>query len=75
MGRISAQAKKFVRPHLNGKKLGVGWVPVHPSNSRKCKTGELRSSQVWEKVRLSLQSNQSKKGWRLAHVESTSMKT
>jgi hypothetical protein len=37
----------FVRPHLDGKKLGMVAHVCHPSYSRKCKIGGLLSRMEW----------------------------
>jgi hypothetical protein len=44
-----ARAKKFVRPHLNGKKLGVVVCTCHPSDGRRLKIGGSWSSLPWAK--------------------------
>jgi hypothetical protein len=46
-----AQAKNFMRPHFNRKKLGVVTHVCQPSYSRKLKIGGLRSPQAWAKSR------------------------
>jgi hypothetical protein len=42
-------AKKFVRPHLDGKKLGMAAGIYHPSNGRKHKIGGLCPSRPGQK--------------------------
>jgi hypothetical protein len=37
--------KKFIRPHLNGKRLGVVVPAYHPSYGRQCKIGRCQPEQ------------------------------
>jgi hypothetical protein len=50
------QAKKFVKPHLNRKKLGVMVYICHPNNSEKCKIGEFQDC-LGRKARSYLKNN------------------
>jgi hypothetical protein len=43
--------KKFARPHLNGKELGVMVHACRPSDGKKHKIGESRSRLAWAKMR------------------------
>jgi hypothetical protein len=45
----SAQAKRFLRPHLNRKKLGMVVCTCHPSEDRKHKIGGSWFRLTWAK--------------------------
>jgi hypothetical protein len=50
-GSRPAQAKnRFVRPHLNRKKLGMVLHAHHPSDGRKCITEGSQSRLAWAKT-------------------------
>jgi hypothetical protein len=55
-----------MRPHLNGKKLGMVANVYHPTYSRKYKIGESWSSPTWAKSEILFQKKQEQNG--LRHV-------
>jgi hypothetical protein len=67
IGRTEVQAslgKKFVRPHLNGIKLGMVVCACHPSENEKHKIGRSWSRPIWTKNEtLSPKNNPNKKDW------------
>jgi hypothetical protein len=56
-------AEKFVRHHLNEKKMGMLAHVFHPSNVGKHKIGKSQSRLAWAKIETLCQNNQSKNGW------------
>jgi hypothetical protein len=47
--RSRPHTKKFVRPHLNRKKLGMVLYTCHPRDGRKPEIGRLQSPSTWAK--------------------------
>jgi hypothetical protein len=52
--RLRLEELRFVKPHLNRKKVSKVALACHPSNSRKCMIGELQSRPTWAKVSKTL---------------------